>query len=71
MRVNAAYAAYAAKCLQILSQPLPVPFYGLALTVLIWKMAPGSSVDSPCTVALSPMLAKAPLITPLGNQRNG
>ena len=44
--------------------------YDLAGIVLIWNVAPGSSADSACTVALIPILASAPLKTPHGNHRN-
>jgi hypothetical protein len=37
---------------------------------LIWNVAPGSSEVSAWTVALMPMLARAPRIMPQGNQRN-
>jgi hypothetical protein len=46
-------------------------FHGaLADTVLIWKTAPGSSVDSAWTVAVMPSAASAPRTMPQGNQRN-
>lgn len=41
----------------------------LVATVLIWKVAPGRSAISACTVALIPMLASAPRMMPHGNQR--
>lgn len=43
---------------------------GFATTLLIWNVALGSSEHSAWTVALIPMLARAPRITPQGNQRN-
>lgn len=45
-------------------------YLGAAGVVLIWKTAPGSSLDSACTVALIPMAARAPRRIPQGNQRN-
>lgn len=79
---NAFYAAkFASQNIYIPSSPLLfsmtwVPQFlsyedhAFAPIDLIWKVAPGSSVLSPCTVQLIPMLASAPLIIPHGNQRN-
>jgi hypothetical protein len=46
------------------------PHQGFAVILLIWNVAPGNSLVSACTVALIPMLARAPRIMPQGNQRN-
>jgi hypothetical protein len=44
--------------------------HAFAVALLIWNVAPGSSDVSAWTVALMPMLASAPRMTPQGNQRN-
>jgi hypothetical protein len=44
--------------------------YGFGTIDLIWNVAPGSSEVSAWTVALIPILARAPRIMPHGNQRN-
>ena len=41
-----------------------------AVTVLIWKTAPGSSLVSAWTVAVMPRAASAPRTIPQGTQRN-
>ena len=50
--------------------PPDVIYQGFAVTDLIWNVAPGNSEVSACTVALIPILARAPLIIPQGNHRN-
>lgn len=71
-------AAYAAKSHDV-TEPLHprCPLYlsiwycqSFVATDLIWKVAPGNSDVSACTVAFMPMFARAPLMIPQGNQRN-